>query len=329
MAASLTPKPANKHSVWSGVLAPNFAPGLPLAVALSGSADSTALLLACHERWPHQVRAIHIHHGLQEAADSFASHCETLCAHLQVPLVVSHVNAHAQPGQSPEEAARSARYQALASVIKNNPSLEGVRDIALGQHADDQIETLILALSRGAGLPGMASMPAQWAREGLQWHRPFLQVPGAQLRALLVQQGQTWAEDPSNQNEHFTRNRIRARVMPALEAAFPQFRETFARSASHAAQAQDALNELATMDLQTMGLPPSIKALQSLSPARQALVLRHWLRQVHQTTPSAAQMQALQSQLQACSTRGHQVHLKVGAGFVKRVGPALTWQPDS
>jgi tRNA(Ile)-lysidine synthase len=302
----------------------DFSPGLPFAVAFSGGADSTALLWACARRWPGQVRAVHIHHGLQDAADAFEAHCRALCQQLNVPLAVRRVQAAHAPGQSPEDAARKARYAALAEAVSSE--WPGVHDIALAQHADDQVETLLIALSRGAGLPGLASMPSHWQRQGLNWHRPFLGVPGAALRAWLQSQGHGWVEDPSNTDESFTRNRIRARVLPALAEALPAFRETFARSAKHAAQAQEVLNEVAAQDLAHIGVPPRIEALQRLSRARQALVLRHWLRQQHATTPSTAQLNALLDQLTACSTRGHRIHLKVGMGFVQRDGQHLNWQ---
>ena len=305
-----------------------FEPNLPLAVALSGGADSVALLHACVQRWPGQVRAVHIHHGLQAAADAFAVHCQTLCEAWQVPLAVVHVQAQHAPGQSPEDAARLARYAALTRAVTSHPLLIGVRDLALAQHADDQVETLLLALSRGAGLPGLASMPSRWERGDLQWHRPLLQVAGQDLRDWLVREGVRWVEDPTNQDARFTRNRIRAQVLPALDAAFTGWRDTFARSASHCAAAQDALSELAEMDLQLTGVPPRIAALQTLSPARRVNVLRHWLRQFHQTRPSTAQLDALVSQIVACTTRGHRLHLKVGAGFVLRLGDALDWQPQ-
>ena len=302
----------------------DFSPGLPFAVAFSGGADSTALLLACARRWPGQVRAVHIHHGLQVAADAFETHCRALCQQLSVPLAVRRVQAGHAPGQSPEDAARKARYAALAEAVPSE--WPEVQDIALAQHADDQVETLLIALSRGAGLPGLASMPSHWQRQGLDWHRPFLGVPGAALRAWLQSQGHGWVEDPSNTDESFTRNRIRARVLPALAEALPAFRETFARSAKHAAQAQEVLNEVAAQDLAHIGVPPRIEALQRLSRARQALVLRHWLRLQHVTTPSTAQLNALLDQLTACTTRGHRIHLKVGMGFVQRDGQHLSWQ---
>ena len=328
MAVSQTPKSAN-NSANSGVglLAPSFQPSLPLAIAFSGGADSTALLVACVRQWPGQVRAIHIHHGLQAAADGFASHCQALCEQLQVPLVLCKVNAKNEAGQSPEDAARKARYTALSEAVHSHPTLLGVKDIAVAQHADDQVETLLLALTRGAGLPGLASMPSTWIRDGLTWHRPLLSVPGAQLRKYLTQAQVTWIEDPTNQDQQFTRNRIRAHLLPALERTFPQFRDTFSRSASHAAEAQEILNEVAAADLACLmasgGL--NIKALQQLKPARQSLVLRHWLRLHHQTTPSTVQLSELLSQIAACTTRGHQLRLKVGRGYALRDGQVLTW----
>lgn len=302
-----------------------FAPPLPLAVALSGGADSTALLLACAQRWPGQVHAIHVHHGLQSAADGFVAQCEALCAQLMVELTVCRVDARHAPGQSPEDAARQSRYAALADAALHAWPGRPMAAIALAQHADDQVETLLLALSRGAGVAGLAAMPAQWQRLGLTWLRPLLQVEGAALREWLVARGQRWIEDPTNADQRYTRNRIRAQLLPQLQAAFPQFRDTFARSSRHCAQAAELLQEVAEADLEAVGNPPRIAALQALSRARQGNVLRHWLRVAHATTPAAAQLEALLRQVAACTTRGHQIHLKLGRGFVVRTGALLGW----
>lgn len=301
------------------------APALPLAVALSGGGDSTALLLACVRRWPGQVQAWHIHHGLQAAADDFERHCVQLCQRLGVPLQVRRVQAQAAPGDSPEDAARRARYQAFDDLAR---ALPAIHTVVVGQHADDQVETVLLALSRGAGLPGLAAMPARWQRDDVTFWRPLLQVPGPLIRDWLREQGEAWVEDPTNTDERFTRNRIRTRLLPALEAAFPQFRTTFARSAAHAAQAQGLLREVAQQDLVLSGSPPRIAALQGLSPARQANLLRHWLAQ-QGATASTAQMNELQAQIAACTTRGHRIALKVGAGRLQRQGDALVWTPDA
>lgn len=298
---------------------------MPLAVAVSAGADSTALLLACARRWPGQVRAIHVHHGLQDAADQFEARCQALCAQLAVPLVVERVDARHGPGESPEAAARQARYQALARAAASAWPDGPCRDIALAQHADDQVETMLLALSRGAGLPGLAAMPACWERGGFVWHRPLLELPGGELRRWLAAQGVGWEEDPSNQWQHLTRNRIRAQLLPALESAFPQFRATFARSARHAAAAQVLLDALAQQDLSTTGAPPRIAPLRALARERQANVLRHWLRTSHDEAPSAAQLEELLDQLADCATRGHQLRLKVGQGLVQRVDDRLAY----
>ena len=308
-----------------------FNPALPLAVAFSGGADSTALLLACHARWPGQVRAIHVHHGLQAAADGFQVHCEQLCAQHGIALKVCRIDARHAPGQSPEDAARQGRYEALIQAATQDwfsadTQLQPpVRSIALAQHADDQVETLLLALSRGAGVAGLAAMPSHWQRAGLDWFRPLLPVPGQVLRDWLVEQGVSWVEDPTNSDQGYTRNRIRAQLLPVLEQVFPQFRSTFARSSANCAQASDLLEELASADLQSVGKPPRIKDLQALTVERQANVLRHWLRSVHATTPTAAQLAQLIAQLGACTTRGHRIHIKVGRGFVERRGAILDW----
>lgn len=282
----------------------DFSPALPMAVGLSGGADSTALLLACARKWPGQVQAIHVHHGLQAAADGFEEHCAALCQSLNVPLWVKRLDARHTPGQSPEDAARQARYKAFEAVAIASKAQAAIKSIAIAQHADDQVETLLLALSRGAGIAGLAAMPARWERAGVVWHRPLLQVAGADIRSWLRLQGQPWVEDPTNTDQRYTRNRIRAQLLPALEAAFPAFRETFARSASNAAQAAELLDELAQQDLLRVGAPPHITVLQGLSRARQANVLRHWLRVAYATTPSAAQLGELLNQLAACTTRG-------------------------
>ena len=301
----------------------DFQPGLPLAVAYSGGADSTALLLACADKWPGQIHAIHIHHGLQAAADGFEQHCRDFCAQLGVPLQVLRVDARHAPGQSPEEAARSARYTALRQAADS--AQPTIRHIALAQHADDQVETLLLALSRGAGLPGLSAMPAQWERDGIRYYRPLLDVSGVTLREGLRARGIHWVEDPTNSDEQYTRNRIRARLLPALEATFPQFRDTYARSAAHAAQAQRLLDELAAEDLVRVGDPPQITPLRALTRDRQTNLLRCWLRSTHGAVASTAQLEELLDQIAACSTRGHGIRLKVGTGYVERQGPVLAW----
>ena len=322
----------------------------PVAVAYSGGADSTALLLMLAQQHPRQVQAIHVHHGLQAAADDFAAHCAAFCAALDVPLHVVRVVAKSATGQSPEDAARRARYAALSSKVVELNKVTGqqinaqaaIKIIAIAQHADDQIETLLLALSRGAGLPGLASMPAVWRRDGAQFVRPLLGMTSREIRLYLAEKGlgarhpgsanigHGWVEDPTNLETQFTRNRIRHELIPALEKTFPQFRQTFARSASHAAQAQSLLVRVAIEDIAEIGNPPRINALQDLTPdcpERQANVLRHWLKTTHHVSPSTAQLAELQSQIANCTDRSKQLHIKIASGYVERSGDVLVYLP--
>jgi tRNA(Ile)-lysidine synthase len=323
----------------------------PIAVAYSGGADSTALLLLCAQQYPGQVQAIHIHHGLQAAADDFAAHCQAFCSGLSVPLHVVHVQARNAVGDSPEDAARRARYAALSAKVlelnralaQQNSAQPAIKTVVIAQHADDQVETLLLALSRGAGLPGLSAMPARWRRDGVDFARPLLEVPAAEIRAWLAARGlaarhpgstgfastlgQGWIEDPTNLEVQFTRNRIRKVLLPALQQTFPQFRETFARSARNAAQAQNILAQAAMEDIAKVGNPPGIAAMQGLSPERQANALRYWLKSSYGVSPSAAQLDELQSQIAACTNRGKHICIKVASGFVERQGEVLGYLP--
>lgn len=294
------------------------------AVAYSGGADSTALLLAAQALWSGQVRAIHVHHGLQAAGDDFEHHARVACDSLGVALQVIRVDARHAPGQSPEDAARQARYQALAAAAQEADTA----CVLLGQHAQDQAETLLLALSRGAGLSGLAGMAESFERHGMRFGRPMLGVDGQALRDWLDAQGIAYVVDPTNADERYTRNRIRARLLPAFATSFPAYARTLARSARHAAQAQSLLDEVAAQDLEIVGDPPVIKSLQRLSRARQANVLRHWLRLHWQAGPSEAQLEQALDQIAACTTRGHRIRLKLASGYLLREGAGLCYQPS-
>jgi tRNA(Ile)-lysidine synthase len=305
-----------------------FAPALPLAVAYSGGADSSALLHLCAQRWPGQVVAFHVNHQLQEAASQFERQCQDTCEQLQVPLRTLRVNAKAAPGQSPEDAARRARYEAFRLLAQEERALTAIKSIATAQHAGDQVETVLLALSRGAGVAGLSAMPQKWLRDGLTYHRPFLRVSGVEIRSWLAKQGIDFVEDPTNTDQRYTRNRIRAQLMPALRAVFPQVEDTFARSAQHAAQAQEVLDEVAAQDLLAAcqaGENPVIAALQDLSKARCANVLRFWLKSHYGVIASTAQLNELLRQIVTCTTRGHRIDIKVGQGFVRRSKSHIAW----
>lgn len=295
----------------------------PLAIAYSGGLDSTVLLRVAHSLWPGAVVAIHINHGLQTAATGFESHCAATCHQLGVPLSVMRANICLKPGDSLEEQARDARYALLVQAA----SALGARVVWLAQHADDQAETIMLALSRGAGVSGLAGMADFTVNSSLIFGRPLLALPQARLRALAQAQGWDFVDDPTNHDTRRTRNRIRHDVMPALLQAFPQIVVTLTRSARHCAQADDLLVDLARLDLQAVGVPPGLRTLQSLTVPRLGNVLRCWLRDTAGRAPSTAQLSELVKQIAAATTRGHDIDIKVGDGRVVREGHHLAYVP--
>jgi len=294
-----------------------------VGVAFSAGADSTALLVAAVARWPGRVVALHVHHGLQAAADGFVEQAQSTCDGLGVELMVARVKANHLKGESPEDAARRARYLALAEMALASSAV----CVLLGQHADDQVETVLIALSRGAGLPGLSAMGEGFTRHGVFFGRPFLGLSSATLREGLASIGQAFVEDPSNTDQRFTRNLVRARLLPAWSDTFPGFREAIARTARHAAQAQSLLGDLAEIDLEAVGRPPRIARLQMLRPERQSNALRCWLKATAHVAGSEAQMQELLRQIDACRTRGHHIRIKVAHGHVEREGEHLIFSP--
>ncbi|KTC20998.1 tRNA(Ile)-lysidine synthetase [Pseudomonas putida] len=248
-------------------------------VALSGGLDSTVLLHLLAQQPAAPLRALHVHHGLQAAADAWPAHCQRLCDSLGVPLDIIHV--HVAPGASLEQGARDARYAAFAQALRPGELL------LTGQHRDDQAETLLFRLLRGAGLRGLSGMPAQRALGQGSLLRPLLDTPRDELLAYATAHGLHWIEDPSNDDTQFSRNYLRHQVLPALTRRWPQASRSLARSAAHLAEAQGLLDEVAQQDLAQASTPdafawlgcPSLdlEVLRQLSPARQRNALQYWL----------------------------------------------------
>jgi len=292
----------------------------PVLVAFSGGADSTALLHSAALVWPSAVQAVHVHHGLQVAADEFESHCTAVCTEWCIPIRVQRLGLRVRRGDSSEEKAREGRYAALADAAK----AAGACTVLLAQHANDQLETVLLALSRGAGVNGLAGMPVQRHWHGQLFLRPWLAVPGQIIRDHLTSLALPFLEDPTNSDVAFTRNRIRLEVVPHLLKVFPVLLETVGRSAQHCAQAASLLDGLARMDLGGRA-PPRLAHLRSLSKENLANALRYWLRQEGARAPSSKQLAQLMQQIQRASTRGHRLDVPVSDGRVQREGDLLLY----
>ncbi|MNQ48178.1 tRNA(Ile)-lysidine synthase [compost metagenome] len=302
------------------------APGWTLA--FSGGLDSTVLLHLLARLRERQalppISAIHVHHGLQAVADAWVEHCRAQCAALNIPLVVRHVQVTA--GASIEQAAREARYAAFAEAL-------GGGDVLLvAQHRDDQAETLLLRLLRGAGVRGLAAMPASRPLASGTLLRPLLGVARAELEAWARAQGLQWIEDPSNSDTRLARNFLRHEILPRLTQCWPAASAVLARDAEQLAEAAALLGELAALDLQAAAAPaqpdwlrlPSLQLapLLALSEARQRNALREWLRAL--TLPPEREHWAGWRDLRDAAVDAAPLW-RLAGGELRRAGGRLWW----
>jgi tRNA(Ile)-lysidine synthase len=274
-----------------------------VAVAYSGGRDSTALLhatLAACAPLGVRVVALHVHHGLNEAADAWEAHARARCAGwaaagADLQLRVTRLAGRPPRGESVEAWARRERYAALRRMTVD----AGATLVLLAHHRRDQAETLLLQALRGAGPAGLAGMPREVEREGVVWARPWLDVPRERIEAYVRRHDLDPVEDPSNEDPRFARNRLRAAVWPALVAAFPDAEAGLAASAAWAGEAAQALSELAAHDLAAVAAdgPLDLARWVSLSTSRRSNALRAWLRRELGTPAPATLVLRLLSEL--------------------------------
>lgn len=275
----------------AGVASP---PHAGFCVALSGGLDSTVLLaslarLRDAQQLTGPLRAIHVDHALHMDSARWAAACRSFAARLDVPLEDVRVDAAAAHGESPEAAARMARYAALEARLGSGEVL------LTAHHADDQLETILLQWLRGGGLRAVAGMQRR-AAFGPGWHaRPMLNFPRDGLQAWATQAGLSWLEDPSNLDTRYDRNYLRLAVLPAMRRRWPSVARTAARVAEYAADALELQDVLATADLRAVaeGAALSLARLHALPDARQRAALRAWLRRLALPAPAARTLAAL------------------------------------
>ncbi|MGD8378563.1 MAG: tRNA lysidine(34) synthetase TilS [Gammaproteobacteria bacterium] len=268
-----------------------------IVVAFSGGLDSVTLLhalVALRDHLPGPVAAVHVDHGLNPRSGHWARHCVEICRALDVHCSVGRVTAAAGPGESPEARAREARYAWLRDQV-------GPGDWLLtAHHRDDQAETVLLQLMRGAGPAGLAAMPARtrFARAWLL--RPLLDFARADLARYARAHRLNWLDDPANAELDFDRNFIRHRLMPVLQDRWPSAAATLARSARHAAEASHLLDTLAETDLRAAGARPGVlplSGLRELDRARQANLVRYWLRSCGLGVPDERHLRRLLTEM--------------------------------
>ncbi|NIF33094.1 tRNA lysidine(34) synthetase TilS [Enterobacter sp. Cy-643] len=302
-------------------------PHRQLLVAFSGGLDSTVLL--------HQVvtlrdtlqpglhiRAMHIHHGLSPRADSWVEHCRAICEKWNVPFEVAYVQLPSG-GQGIEGEARAARYQALSD------SLLAGEVLLTAQHLDDQCETFLLALKRGSGPAGLASMPAILPFSDTLLLRPLLTTSRAQLEEWAGVHRLRWIEDESNRDDKYDRNFLRLRVVPLLQQRWPHFSRSVARSAALCGEQEQLLDELLAEQLDNLMSPEGalhIESMLTMGEARRFALLRRWLSWHRAAMPSRASLQRLWQEV-ALSREDANPQLRLGEHAVRRFQGELYWVP--
>ena len=278
------------HDVISSLI--NGKSPLDLLFALSGGIDSCVLLHALVEvkkSLDFNFRVMHVHHGLSPNADTWVEFCKQTCVVYQVPLEVERVEVQKGAGIGLEAAARDARYKVLYDA--------GADYIILAHHQDDQAETLLLQLIRGAGLKGLSAMAAQDENRCLL--RPLLDISRQEIEAYAKANQLAWIDDESNLDTKYDRNYCRHEIMPVIKARFPAADETLARSASHIAEASQLLNELAQIDAQACLIEGrmSVKRLGELNLPRAKNLFRWWLSSMGFVAPSSDRLDEMLTQL--------------------------------
>ncbi|MDD5320988.1 MAG: tRNA lysidine(34) synthetase TilS [Methylococcales bacterium] len=266
-------------------------------IGYSGGVDSHVLLHLCAAitTLRDKITAVYVHHGLQADAESWAIHCDKTAQSLGVDFKLLRVNAVAIQGESPEEAARNTRYSALKSLMC-------IDDVLLvAQHREDQLETVLLQLFRGSGLPGLSGMPETMAFGPGVMMRPLLNVSRLAISDYARLHALDWVEDPSNQSNNYDRNFLRNAVIPMLKQRWPVCDKTVARSARHCADAQVLVSKAAeALFLSVFNSADKtlcIGQLQSYKSPQQQLIIRRWFQCLDLKMPAQAFVKRLQSEV--------------------------------
>lgn len=320
--------------------------GKTLTVGLSGGLDSVVLLTvlrALRTRMAFRLAAVHVNHGLSPNANSWESFCAALCGRWRIPLAIERVTVARRSAGGLEAAARESRYRAFAAHAADA--------VVLAHHLDDQVETLLLQLLRGAGVRGLAAMPAasgKLSRMAIGWEggepagapllqvpvlRPLLALPRSDLLAYAKRHRLKWVQDESNDALVQKRNFLRHAVLPAVEQAFPSYRTTIARSAAHCAEAAALLDEIGAADLQaaTTGRRNDgrlqCERLRLLGPARAANALRVFLAQNGLSPPATDRLREMLRQFLAARSDA-QLRVEHDGAVLRRFRDAIWIVPS-
>ncbi len=301
---------------------------IELIIAYSGGIDSQVLLHALSQLKKNhlisnKITVCHVNHGLSKNASNWQEFAKQECDKLSVELVIKCVNVKVEAQKSLEAQARDARYYAL-KTLRHNKSL-----VLTGHHSDDQSETFLLALKRGAGLKGLSAMSVETQLDQHVLVRPLLSISRQEIESYAISHQLNWVEDESNLDTCFDRNFIRQSIMPLMRERWPSISKTINRSASHCTAGQELLDELAQEDLISCKATHTslyTQALKDFSPARFNNVIRFFLAQQDYLMPSTEQVNQVRQQLQASEDKTPQI--KVGECVFRRFKEQLFITPD-
>ncbi|MBB5442139.1 MULTISPECIES: tRNA lysidine(34) synthetase TilS [unclassified Paraburkholderia] len=302
-----------------------------ISVAFSGGVDSSVLLdAAVRVAGASRCIALHVHHGLSPHADTWLAHCEAFARERGVEFDARRVDVARAPGLSIEAAARDARYRALDAMCATH----GISTLWLAQHADDQAETVLLQLLRGAGLAGLAAMAPGTLPTGASTTRvrPLLHLLRAQLEHYASARKLRWIDDESNADTRYARNALRHQVLPVLAVHFPGYRDALARTAAHAASAQRLLDTLARADMESAsrdeGRALAHDVLLALDDDRALNLLRYWMRTLGFVAASSARVADALRQLRevAAGKDGHRLRIDHAGHALRSYRGLVYWE---
>lgn len=267
-------------------------------LAYSGGVDSSVLLHLLAAQLGQRLRAVHVHHGLQRAADDWEQHCRQECARLGIPFESRRI-VIPPDDRGPEASARDARYDALRGAMRPDEVL------VTAHHREDQAETVLIRLLRGSGPSGLSGIRGLSAfAPGLLW-RPLLESSRDQIVALARARELRWIEDPHNQDSRYARSFLRGEILPRLRQHWPAADRAIVRSAALVAEADELLRSLAVEDLNALhqerrgsareALP--LTELRALSPARRRNLIRHWVEELGLSRPYLDSLRRLDAEL--------------------------------
>lgn len=282
----------------SGWIQDHLTANATVVVAFSGGRDSHVLLHSLSElrsQYAFTLKAIHISHGLQQASEAWPAHCEALCKAYNVPLQIIRLQLTVPPGESLEDVARKARYKAFAQYVLADEIL------LTAHHQEDQAETFLLQLLRGAGPQGLAGIAPMKILGAGKLARPLLNISRAEITEYAQNHKLTWVEDPSNENTQYRRNFLRKAIFPKLGELIPGFAACIARSSAHCQSTQSLLEEYIQNDLllcaENSAHTLNVEILKTYSPLKQQAILRYWLRTQGVLNPSTKKLDVIVEQM--------------------------------